>query len=121
MTKSRHFVVEPRPLDDESDGSSKGWHLPKFLLLSGSHGRCIYPRKMGELEDAINPLADSGYLYLQLSCHGGKSDFESRIRMLGTTSNPPAHKLVTVIGYLERHAGLTMRVTARSHLPVHGR
>ena len=40
---------------------------------------------------------------------------KSLIRMFGPTGNPQARNLFTVISHLQRHAGLTLRVTTRSH------
>ena len=40
---------------------------------------------------------------------------KSLIRMFGPSGNPQARNLFTVISHLQRHAGLTLHVTARSH------
>ncbi|MFO0255015.1 MAG: transcriptional regulator, partial [Betaproteobacteria bacterium] len=40
---------------------------------------------------------------------------KSLIRMFGPTGNPQARNLFSVISHLQRHAGLTLHVTARSH------
>lgn len=40
---------------------------------------------------------------------------KSLIRMFGPSGNPQARNLFTVISHLQRHAGLTLQVTARSH------
>ena len=42
------------------------------------------------------------------------SSAKSLIRMFGPTGNPQARNLFSVISQLQRHAGLTLRVTARS-------
>ncbi len=39
---------------------------------------------------------------------------KSLIRMFGPTGNPQARNLFSVISHLQRHAGLTLHVTARS-------
>ena len=38
---------------------------------------------------------------------------KSLIRMFGPTGNPQARNLFSVISHLQRHAGLTLRVTAQ--------
>ena len=40
---------------------------------------------------------------------------KSLIRMFGPTGNPQARNLFAVISHLQRHAGLTLHVTAQSH------
>jgi len=40
---------------------------------------------------------------------------KSLIRMFGPSGNPQARNLFSVISHLQRHAGLTLHVTARSH------
>ncbi|HEX7639232.1 MAG TPA: transcriptional regulator [Burkholderiaceae bacterium] len=50
----------------------------------------------------------------QLGAETGASP-KSLIRMFGPTGNPQARNLFTVISHLQRHAGLTLRVTTRSH------
>lgn len=40
---------------------------------------------------------------------------KSLIRMFGPGGNPQARNLFAVISHLQRHAGLTLQVTARSH------
>ena len=40
---------------------------------------------------------------------------KSLIRMFGPTGNPQARNLFSVISHLQRDAGLTLHVTARSH------
>ncbi len=49
----------------------------------------------------------------QLGIEIGSSP-KSLIRMFGPTGNPQARNLFTVIGQLQRRAGLTLRVTSRS-------
>lgn len=39
---------------------------------------------------------------------------KSLIRMFGPTGNPQARNLFSIISHLQRHAGLTLHVTARS-------
>lgn len=48
----------------------------------------------------------------QLGAETGSSP-KSLIRMFGPTGNPQARNLFSVISHLQRHAGLTLRVTAR--------
>ena len=50
----------------------------------------------------------------QLGAETGSSP-KSLIRMFGPTGNPQARNLFSVISHLQRHAGLTLHVTARSH------
>lgn len=50
----------------------------------------------------------------QLGAETGSSP-KSLIRMFGPTGNPQARNLFAVISYLQRHAGLTLHVTARIH------
>jgi DNA-binding phage protein len=50
----------------------------------------------------------------QLGAETGSSP-KSLIRMFGPTGNPQARNLFSVISHLQRHAGLTLRVTARSN------
>ena len=50
----------------------------------------------------------------QLGAETGASP-KSLIRMFGPTGNPQARNLFSVISHLQRHAGLTLRVTARSN------
>ena len=50
----------------------------------------------------------------QLGAETGSSP-KSLIRMFGPTGNPQARNLFTVISHLQRHAGLTLHVTAQSH------
>lgn len=50
----------------------------------------------------------------QLGAETGASP-KSLIRMFGPTGNPQARNLFTVISHLQRRAGLTLRVTMRSH------
>lgn len=40
---------------------------------------------------------------------------KSLIRMFGPSGNPQARNLFSVISHLQRYAGLTLHVTARSH------
>ena len=40
---------------------------------------------------------------------------KSLIRMFGPRGNPQARNLFAVISQLQRHAGLTLRVTAKAH------
>ena len=40
---------------------------------------------------------------------------KSLIRMFGPSGNPQARNLFSVISHLQRHAGLTLHVTARSY------
>jgi len=40
---------------------------------------------------------------------------KSLMRMFGPSGNPQARNLFSVISHLQRHAGLTLHVTARSH------
>lgn len=44
---------------------------------------------------------------------GTGSSPKSLIRMFGPTGNPPARDLFNVISYLQRHAGMSLRVTAQ--------
>lgn len=39
----------------------------------------------------------------------------SLIRMIGPTDNPRARNRLTVVSHLQRHAGLTLHITALSH------
>ena len=48
----------------------------------------------------------------QLGAETGSSP-KSLIRMFGPAGNPQARKLFSVISHLQRHAGLTLHVTAR--------
>ncbi|MBK6717544.1 MAG: transcriptional regulator [Burkholderiales bacterium] len=48
----------------------------------------------------------------QLGAETGSSP-KSLIRMFGPTGNPQARNLFNVISHLQRHAGLTLQVTAR--------
>ena len=48
----------------------------------------------------------------QLGAETGSSP-KSLIRMFGPTGNPQARNLFSVISHLQRHAGLTLRVTAQ--------
>ena len=48
----------------------------------------------------------------QLGAETGASP-KSLIRMFGPTGNPQARNLFSVISHLQRHAGLTLRVTAQ--------
>lgn len=48
----------------------------------------------------------------QLGAETGSSP-KSLIRMFGPTGNPQARNLFTVISHLQRHAGLTLHVTAQ--------
>lgn len=48
----------------------------------------------------------------QLGSETGSSP-KSLIRMFGPTGNPQARNLFSVISHLQRHAGLTLRVTAQ--------
>ena len=48
----------------------------------------------------------------QLGAETGSSP-KSLIRMFGPTGNPQARNLFGVISYLQRHAGLTLHVTAQ--------
>jgi len=50
----------------------------------------------------------------QLGAETGSSP-KSLIRMFGPTGNPQARNLFAVISHLQRHAGLTLHVTARAH------
>lgn len=50
----------------------------------------------------------------QLGAEVGSSP-KSLIRMFGPTGNPQARNLFSVISHLQRHAGLILHVTARSH------
>ncbi|MFO1219373.1 MAG: transcriptional regulator [Burkholderiaceae bacterium] len=50
----------------------------------------------------------------QLGAETGSSP-KSLIRMFGPTGNPQARNLFNVISHLQRHAGLTLHVTAQSH------
>jgi DNA-binding phage protein len=49
----------------------------------------------------------------QLGAQTGTSS-KSLIRMFGPAGNPQARNLFAVIGQLQRHAGLSLRVTTRS-------
>ena len=49
----------------------------------------------------------------QLGAETGSSP-KSLIRMFGPTGNPQARNLFAVISHLQRHAGLTLQVTARA-------
>lgn len=49
----------------------------------------------------------------QLAAETGSSP-KSLIRMFGPTGNQQARNLVNVVSYLQRHASLTLHVTARS-------
>ena len=40
---------------------------------------------------------------------------KSLIRMFGSSGNPQARNLFAVISHLQRHAGLTLHVTAQKH------
>lgn len=48
----------------------------------------------------------------QLGAETGSSP-KSLIRMFGPTGNPQARNLFTVISHLQRHAGLTLHITAQ--------
>ena len=48
----------------------------------------------------------------QLGAETGSSP-KSLIRMFGPTGNPQARNLFSVISHLQRHAGLSLRVTAQ--------
>jgi hypothetical protein len=50
----------------------------------------------------------------QLGAETGSSP-KSLIRMFGPTGNPQARNLFGVISHLQRHAGLTLHVTAQPH------
>jgi DNA-binding phage protein len=50
----------------------------------------------------------------QLGVEVGSSP-KSLIRMFGPTGNPQARNLFSVISHLQRHAGLTLHVTAKPH------
>lgn len=50
----------------------------------------------------------------QLGAETGSSP-KSLIRMFGPTGNPQARNLFSVLSHLQRHAGLTLHVTARSN------
>lgn len=50
----------------------------------------------------------------QLGAETGSSP-KSLIRMFGPTGNPQARNLFSVISHLQRHAGLTLHVTAQPH------
>lgn len=50
----------------------------------------------------------------QLGAETGSSP-KSLIRMFGPTGNPQARNLFSVISHLQRHAGLTLHVTARAN------
>ena len=50
----------------------------------------------------------------QLGAETGSSP-KSLIRMFGPRGNPQARNLFAVISQLQRHAGLTLRVTAKAH------
>lgn len=50
----------------------------------------------------------------QLGAETGVSP-KSLIRMFGPTGNPQARNLFAVVSHLQRHAGLTLRVTAQAH------
>lgn len=135
MTKPRLFIIELLRLDDEGDDLFEGCHLWKIPGPSDSHARYMYLRTRREFEEAIDLFDDSDYRYLHISCYGGKSGIEltfddlsfgelgaetgasprSLIRMFGPTGNPQARNLFTVISHRQRHAGLTLRVTALLH------
>lgn len=51
--------------------------------------------------------------FQQLGAETGSSP-KSLIRMFGPTGNPQARNLFSIISHLQRHAGLTLHVTARS-------
>lgn len=50
----------------------------------------------------------------QLGVEVGSSP-KSLIRMFGPTGNPQARNLFSVISHLQRHAGVTLHVTAQPH------
>lgn len=52
--------------------------------------------------------------FQQLGAETGSSP-KSLIRMFGPTGNPQARNLFAVISHLQRHAGLTLHVTAQPH------
>lgn len=51
--------------------------------------------------------------FQQLGAETGSSP-KSLIRMFGPTGNPQARNLFSIISHLQRHAGLTLHVTAGS-------
>ena len=50
----------------------------------------------------------------QLAADTGSAP-KSLIRMFGPRGNPQARNLFTVLGHLQKHAGLTLHVTAQPH------
>ena len=60
------------------------------------------------LRDYINATVG----FQQLGAETGASP-KSLIRMFGPSSNPQARNLFSVISHLQRHAGLTLHVTAQ--------
>ena len=62
------------------------------------------------LRDYINATVG----FRQLGVETGSSP-KSLIRMFGPSGNPQARNLFSVISHLQRHAGLTLHVTAQSH------
>lgn len=62
------------------------------------------------LRDYINATVG----FQQLGAETGASP-KSLIRMFGPSGNPQARNLFSVISHLQRHAGLTLHVTAQPH------
>ena len=89
---------------------------PGYRVYFGRDGDVLVILLAGGVETGKTILRD--YIkatvgFEQLGAETGSSP-KSLIRMFGPTGNPQARNLFAVISHLQRHAGLTLQVTARA-------
>ena len=79
-TKAEVFVIESLTLEDEESNLQEGHIISKMLHLTGKEKtKYYYIRTRHELEAVIKIFGKLKYRYLHISCHAGKSKFDTTL------------------------------------------
>ncbi len=73
------FIIESLELIDETKERREGAVLAAILKMCGKNPLYYYIRTVAELEHMAEEFEASGYRYLHISCHGGKTSLETTL------------------------------------------